>query len=131
LCAFQVGEIIGRFEKKGLKLVAMKMMNAPRALLEEHYKDLSSKGFFAGLITYMSSGPVVCLVRRQPRFAATLRGSRSAQQSLLCCPQLSSPCVAIFCVARQVSAPAALAPRTAAIAAVRRSRLCSPCVSTS
>jgi len=57
-----VGEIIGRFEKKGFKLQAMKLFTPPRALLEEHYQDLSSRGFFAGLIDYMSSGPVVCLV---------------------------------------------------------------------
>ncbi len=57
-----IGEIIGRFEKKGFKLVALKLTNAPRALLEQHYADLSSKGFFAGLINYMASGPVCCMV---------------------------------------------------------------------
>ena len=57
-----VGEIIGRFEKKGFKLVALKLMNASKELLEQHYADLSSKGFFAGLISYMSSGPVCCMV---------------------------------------------------------------------
>lgn len=57
-----VGEIIARFERKGLKLVAMKMMSPSKELLESHYKDLSSKSFFPGLIAYMSSGPVVCMV---------------------------------------------------------------------
>ena len=57
-----VGEIISRFEKKGFKLQAMKLMSPTRALLEEHYADLSSKGFFAGLIDYMNSGPVCCMV---------------------------------------------------------------------
>lgn len=57
-----VGEIIARFERKGLKLVALKMMTPSKALLEEHYKDLSAKSFFPGLIAYMSSGPVVCMV---------------------------------------------------------------------
>ena len=57
-----VGEIIARFEKKGLKLTALKMASPSRAQLEAHYADLSSKGFFAGLITYMLSGPVVCMV---------------------------------------------------------------------
>ena len=45
-----VGEIIARFEKKGFKLQAMKLYCPPRELLEAHYADLSSKGFFAGLI---------------------------------------------------------------------------------
>jgi len=57
-----VGEIIKRFEAKGFKLVAMKLVAPGRAHMEQHYADLSSKGFFAGLITYMTSGPVVAMV---------------------------------------------------------------------
>ena len=40
----------------------MKLYTPPRSLLETHYEDLSSKGFFAGLIEYMASGPVCCMV---------------------------------------------------------------------
>jgi nucleoside-diphosphate kinase len=40
----------------------MKLATPTKALLEAHYADLSSKGFFAGLITYMLSGPVCCMV---------------------------------------------------------------------
>merc|ERR1712018_602300 len=57
-----VGEIIKRFEQKGFKLVAMKMMHASKELLKEHYADLSSKAFFPGLVKYMNSGPVVPMV---------------------------------------------------------------------
>merc|ERR1739838_384478 len=57
-----VGEIVKRFEAKGFKLVAMKMMHASEDLLKEHYADLSSKGFFPGLVKYMASGPVVAMV---------------------------------------------------------------------
>merc|ERR1739848_441599 len=57
-----VGEIIKRFENKGFKLMGMKMMQASQALLEEHYGDLSKKPFFAGLVKYMASGPVVAMV---------------------------------------------------------------------
>lgn len=57
-----VGEIISRFEKKGFKLQALKLFTPTTALLEEHYSDLSSKGFFRGLIEYMNSGPVCCMV---------------------------------------------------------------------
>ena len=59
-----VGEIISRFEKKGFKLVAMKVMQASVEHLEKHYADLSSKGFFRGLVTYMASGPVCAMVSR-------------------------------------------------------------------
>merc|ERR1712038_52849 len=57
-----VGEIIKRFEQKGFKLVAMKMMHASEELLKEHYADLSSKAFFPGLVKYVNSGPVVPMV---------------------------------------------------------------------
>merc|ERR1712178_508185 len=50
------------FEKKGFKLVAMKLMTASVEHLEKHYADLSSKGFFRGLVTYMASGPVCAMV---------------------------------------------------------------------
>ncbi|XP_065088098.1 nucleoside diphosphate kinase [Ochlerotatus camptorhynchus] len=57
-----VGKIIKRFEQKGFKLVAMKFMWADKDLLEKHYADLSARPFFPGLVSYMSSGPVVPMV---------------------------------------------------------------------
>merc|ERR550532_1272476 len=57
-----VGEIIKRFERKGFKLVAMKLVQASAAHLEEHYADLAKKPFFPGLVKYMASGPVVAMV---------------------------------------------------------------------
>jgi len=57
-----VGNIIGRFESRGFKLIAMKMIHATSQHLEKHYADLSSKPFFPGLIKYMASGPVVAMV---------------------------------------------------------------------
>ncbi|XP_055341472.1 nucleoside diphosphate kinase A-like [Paramacrobiotus metropolitanus] len=57
-----VGEIIKRFEQRGYKLLALKMVQAEKKLLEEHYKDLAQKPFYAGLVKYMGSGPVVAMV---------------------------------------------------------------------
>ena len=57
-----VGNIIGRFEARGFKLVALKMATPSKEHLEKHYADLAGKKFFPGLIKYMSSGPVVCMV---------------------------------------------------------------------
>jgi len=57
-----VGDIIKRFEQKGFKLVAMKFMWASEDHLKKHYSDLSARPFFAGLVKYMSSGPVVPMV---------------------------------------------------------------------
>ncbi|XP_063722437.1 nucleoside diphosphate kinase A-like [Symsagittifera roscoffensis] len=63
-----VSEILSRFERRGYKLVALKMLQPTRELLEEHYQeiraiqDLKSKKFFQDLITYMRSGPIVAMV---------------------------------------------------------------------
>ena len=57
-----VGQIISRFEQKGFNLVAMKLAQPGKAMFEKHYADLSSKGFFNGLVEYAASGPVCCMV---------------------------------------------------------------------
>jgi len=57
-----VGDIIGRFEKRGYKLVAIKLVTASKEHLEKHYSDLSEKPFFKGLVTYMGSGPICAMV---------------------------------------------------------------------
>ena len=56
-----VAPIIERFTSKGYTLRGLKMLNVPKALAETHYSDLSSKGFFASLIEYITSGPVVAI----------------------------------------------------------------------
>jgi nucleoside-diphosphate kinase len=56
-----IGEIISRFEKKGFKLVAMKLAQPGKEHMEKHYADLSSKPFFAGLVEYAASGPVCAM----------------------------------------------------------------------
>ena len=57
-----VAEIIARFARKGFTLRALKMQNVSKEHAEKHYADLSSKPFFGGLVSYMCSGPVVCMV---------------------------------------------------------------------
>ncbi|KAK9765740.1 nucleoside diphosphate kinase Ndk1 [Basidiobolus ranarum] len=57
-----VGEVIKRFEQKGYKLAALKLVQPTEQLLAEHYKDLADKPFFRGLMAYMTSGPVVGMV---------------------------------------------------------------------
>src|SRR3989338_10317920 len=57
-----VGEIIHRFERKGLKLVALKMMAVADAVLDEHYAHHKDKAFFAGLKKFMASAPIVCML---------------------------------------------------------------------
>lgn len=57
-----VAEIIGRFENKGFKLVGLKFMNVSRELAEQHYDVHREKPFFAGLVDFITSAPVVAMV---------------------------------------------------------------------
>ncbi|MCB0085314.1 MAG: nucleoside-diphosphate kinase [Caldilineaceae bacterium] len=57
-----VGEILGRFERRGLKLVAMKFLQVSDELARKHYAVHAERPFFAGLVQYITSSPVVALV---------------------------------------------------------------------
>lgn len=57
-----VGEIITLFEKKGYKIVGLKMLQISRATAEKHYGEHVDKPFFAGLVDFITSGPVVAMV---------------------------------------------------------------------
>lgn len=57
-----IGEILTRFEKKGFKLVALKLLQVDRNLAEEHYKEHKGKGFFEPTVQYIMSSPVVAMV---------------------------------------------------------------------
>ncbi|KAI5924123.1 NDK-domain-containing protein [Camillea tinctor] len=57
-----VGPIISRFESRGFKLAAIKLVTPGKAHLEQHYSDLKDKPFFPGLVEYMNSGPICAMV---------------------------------------------------------------------
>ena len=57
-----LGEIIGRFERKGLKIVALKLSQIAEELAREHYAVHQGKEFYEPLIRYMTAGPVVLIV---------------------------------------------------------------------
>ncbi len=57
-----LGEVLSRIETKGYTIVALKMMNADRAILERHYAEHEGKPFFEPLVEFMSSGPIVAVV---------------------------------------------------------------------
>lgn len=58
-----VGEIVRRYEARGLKVVGLKLMQVPRSKAEEHYAEHQGKPFYNGLVDYITSGPVaaICL----------------------------------------------------------------------
>ena len=57
-----VGEIIGRFERKGFKLVALKQLIPTQELAQKHYGIHKERPFFSGLVEFITSGPVVAIV---------------------------------------------------------------------
>ncbi|NXN69819.1 NDKM protein, partial [Himantopus himantopus] len=57
-----VGDVIQRFERRGFKLVAMKLLQGHQGLLDKHYQQLRQKPFYPALLAYMTSGPLVAMV---------------------------------------------------------------------
>ena len=57
-----VGEILSRLEKKGLKIIGLKMVHPSKELAETHYAEHKGKPFFDDLVEYLVSGPVVAMV---------------------------------------------------------------------
>ena len=57
-----VGEVVRRYEARGLKVVGLKLMQVPKSLAEAHYAEHQGKKFYDGLVKYITSGPVVALV---------------------------------------------------------------------
>jgi nucleoside-diphosphate kinase len=56
------GEIIARFERKGLKIIALKHMTVTEELAKEHYAEHDGKPFFGELVAFITSGPLVAMV---------------------------------------------------------------------
>ena len=68
-----VGEIVKRYEQRGLKVVGLKLMQVPRSKAEEHYAEHRGKPFYAGLVEYITSGPVVALCLEGKNAVAVVR----------------------------------------------------------
>jgi nucleoside-diphosphate kinase len=56
------GEIVARFERKGLKIVAMRHMTVTEDLAKQHYAEHDGKPFFGELVEFITSGPIVAMV---------------------------------------------------------------------
>lgn len=72
------GEIIGRLEKRGLRIVGMKLMQIDEALAKRHYAEHEGKPFFAGLVSYITSAPVVAICFEGPAAIQAIRGTVGA-----------------------------------------------------
>ena len=67
------GEVLARFERKGLVIVAMKHMTVDRELAEQHYAEHSERPFFGELVEFITGGPLVALVVEGPNAVAGTR----------------------------------------------------------
>ncbi|MDA8238186.1 MAG: nucleoside-diphosphate kinase [Chloroflexi bacterium] len=68
-----VGRVIARFEDRGLKLVGLKLVRVTRELAEEHYAVHRERSFFAGLVAFITSSPLVALAVEGPDAIAVVR----------------------------------------------------------
>ncbi len=80
------GMIISRLEKRGLKIVAMKMLRMDRALAERHYAIHRGKAFFEDLIEYITSGPIIAAVFEGERAIEAIRQTMGATDPLKAAP---------------------------------------------
>jgi len=80
-----VGEILARLEKKGLDLVALRMMRLDEDLARRHYGALADKPFFGELLAFMTSGPVIAMVLQGDDAISMLRricGATTVEEAL-------------------------------------------------
>lgn len=68
-----IGEIVARFERKGLKVVGLRMLDVSRALAERHYAVHAGRHFYADLVAFITSGPVAAVALEGPDAIATVR----------------------------------------------------------
>jgi nucleoside-diphosphate kinase len=68
-----IGEIISRFERKGLKVVGLRLLAVPRPMAEEHYAVHAGKHFYDGLVEFITSGPVAAIALEGPDAIAVVR----------------------------------------------------------
>lgn len=81
-----IGEIIQRFERRGLRIVAMKMIQISPELAERHYAVHKGKPFYEDLIRYITSAPVVVMVLEGPRAIEVARRTMGATHPLEATP---------------------------------------------
>ena len=81
-----IGEIVSRFEKKGIKIIAMKMVSVSRDLAEKHYGVHKGKPFFEPTVKYIISSPVVAMVLEGENTIDMVRGMMGKTN-----PQEASP----------------------------------------
>ena len=73
-----IGEVLGRLEARGLRIVGLRLMHVDEALARRHYAEHDGKPFFAGLVDYITSSPLVAAVLEGPDAIAAARQTMGA-----------------------------------------------------
>ena len=81
-----IGEVLGRLERRGLRLVALRLMRAGEALARRHYAEHEGKPFFGGLVDYITSSPLVAAVFEGPDAIAAARQTMGATNPVAAAP---------------------------------------------
>ncbi len=80
------GEIIARWERRGLRIAGLKLMRVTEAMAREHYGEHDGKPFFAGLVSFITSGPVVAAVLEGPNAIQAVRATNGATNPIEAAP---------------------------------------------
>jgi|SRR5690606_38885229 len=75
------GVILKRFEARGLRIIGMKFMQVPRELAQQHYAEHEGKGFYEGLVNYITSGPVIAMALEGTNAVAATRKTIGATKA--------------------------------------------------
>ncbi len=81
-----IGEVIGRIERKGYRITAIRLLHADRTLLARHYAEHVGKVFYEPLIEFMSSGPIIALVAEGERVIEGFRSLAGATDPTVALP---------------------------------------------
>ncbi len=81
-----VGEILGRLEGRGLKLIALKMMEVSRELATRHYAEHQGKPFYEGLLSFITGGPIVAMIWEGREAVTVVRSLMGATDPLKAAP---------------------------------------------
>jgi nucleoside-diphosphate kinase len=73
-----IGRVLARYEDRGLRIVGLKLLAVDRELAERHYAEHKAKPFFAGLVEFITSGPLVAVAVEGPNAIALVRAMNGA-----------------------------------------------------
>ena len=81
-----IGEIIGRYERRGLRISALKILHVSKTLAAEHYAEHEGKSFFEELVSFITSGPIVAMIVEGPSAVQVVRDMNGATDPLKAAP---------------------------------------------